>query len=217
MNVQYLWRWAAVGTVPLVVALVAVALVLTWGDGSTPPPEADTATHTGAPAAAAETEPPAAEPSPSSAPLAQVVIPKAGVTAPVVVKGLDRAGVMQSPDGPWEVAWYDFSARPGTGGNAVFSGHVDYVGVGKAVFGDLHTLEPGDAVEVRLADGTAYRYRVTTKEVFDADTAPLQRIVGPTARETVTLITCTGSFNRGAGEYDRRLVVWAEREPAGRS
>jgi hypothetical protein len=47
---------------------------------------------------------------------------------------------MPSPDNAWDVAWYDFSARPGAGSNAVFSGHVDYHDVGPAVFWNLRDL-----------------------------------------------------------------------------
>jgi hypothetical protein len=51
----------------------------------------------------------------------RLVIPKMGIDAPVTVKGLDASGAMQNPNGPEDVAWYDFTARPGQGGNTVFS------------------------------------------------------------------------------------------------
>lgn len=154
---------------------------------------------------------------PSDAPVVRLVIPKIGVDAPVQVKSVDPDGVMQAPDGPWNVAWYDFSSKPGFGGNVVFSGHVDYHNVGPAVFWDLGDLDADDVIEVRLEDGTVYRYRVVAKEAFDASSAPIERIVGPTPVESVTIITCTGTFDASTRQYDRRLVVRAERvvEPAG--
>lgn len=154
---------------------------------------------------------------PSDAPVARLVIPKIGVDAPVQIKGVDPDGAMQAPDGPWNVAWYDFSSKPGFGGNAVFSGHVDYVNVGPAVFWDLGDLEQNDIVEVRLEDGTVYRYRVVAKNAFDARSAPIERIVGPTPVESVTIITCAGTFDASSRQYDQRLVVRGERivdEPA---
>ncbi len=154
---------------------------------------------------------------PSSAPIARIVIPKIGVDAKIVVKGIGPDGVMEVPDNAYDVAWYDFTARPGWGGNAVFSGHVDFRGVGPAVFWNLGKLEPEDIVEVRLEDGATYRYRVTGKGVFDAEDAPVDRIIGQTPVESVTLITCTGTFNVATRQYDKRLVVRAERvyeEPA---
>jgi LPXTG-site transpeptidase (sortase) family protein len=147
----------------------------------------------------------------SSAPLDRLVIPKIGVDAPVVTLGVDGQGVMQSPSGPFDVGWYDFSAWPGTGGNAVFSGHVDYASVGAAVFWHLRELGPGDLVDVRLADGTSYQYVVVSSVSYASDDAPIAEIVGPTGKDTITIITCTGTFHRDIHQYDHRLVVRAER------
>ncbi len=149
----------------------------------------------------------------STSPINRLVISKAKIDAPVVVKGVDDAGVMQAPDNAYDAAWYDFSAHPGFGGNAVFAGHVDYVRVGPAVFWNIKDLEKGDTITVRLEDGTEYRYGVTFKQQFDAAAAPVDTIVGPTANETVTLITCGGTFNSNTHQYDKRLVVQAERIP----
>jgi LPXTG-site transpeptidase (sortase) family protein len=147
----------------------------------------------------------------SESPLQRLIIPAAGIDAPVVVKGVDAAGVMQSPDNAYDTAWYDFSAKPGYGGNAVFSGHVDYINVGKAVFWELKDLNEGDEIHVRLEDGTVYRYAVNFKQQYDAATAPVEEIVGPTPRETITLITCSGTFSNVSHQYDKRLIVRAER------
>lgn len=144
-------------------------------------------------------------------PLARLIIEKAKIDAPVVTKGVDANGVMESPDNAWDTAWYDFTARPGFDGNAVFAGHVDYVKVGKAVFWYLKDLEPGDAVQIRLQDGTVYNYAVVSKNQYDAATAPVNDIVGSTPKQTVTLITCSGTFNYTTRQYDKRLVVRAER------
>jgi LPXTG-site transpeptidase (sortase) family protein len=147
----------------------------------------------------------------SNAPLARLVIPKIQVDAPVATLGVDGQGVMQSPKTAFEVGWYDFTAQPGTGGNAVFSGHVDFASVGTAVFWDLRKLGLGDLVEVRLADGTAYQYVVVSSVAYPGDDAPIADIVGPTGKDTVTIITCAGTFNREVHQYSHRLVVRAER------
>ena len=118
---------------------------------------------------------------------------------------------MQAPDNAYDVAWYDFSAHPGFGGNAVFAGHVDYIHVGAAVFWNLKDVEPGDMIRVQLTDGTEYRYAVNFKQQYEAATAPVDQIVGPTSNQTVTLITCGGTFNPATHQYDKRLVVRAER------
>ena len=172
--------------------------VVGFGDISTPTP-GPTAT-------------PSAEFSPgSAAPIARIIIPKAEIDAPVVVRGVDNAGVMIAPDNAYDVAWYDFSAQPGFGGNAVFAGHVDYIRVGPAVFWNLKDLEQGDIIEIQQADGTSIKYAVNFKQQYDAATAPVNDIVGATPKESVTLITCGGTFNTVTRQYDQRLVVRAER------
>ena len=150
-------------------------------------------------------------PTPSNSPLARLVIQKAKVDAPVVTLSIDENGVMQSPGNAYDVAWYDFSARPGTGSNVVFSGHVDYHDVGAAVFWNLRDLQPGDVVEIELADGTSYKYGVSALNCMPVADAPISEIVGPTQSEVVTLITCCGTFNSSTRQYDRRLVVRADR------
>jgi len=153
----------------------------------------------------------------SAAPVARLLIPKFGVDATVVTLGVDNQGIMESPEGPWDVAWYDFSAHPGAGGNAVFSGHVDWYNIGPgggpggAVFWHLKDLEPGDVIEVHLADGNVYKYRMASRQQVDPNAVDVGSVVGPTEREVITLITCGGTFNRETRHYDQRVIVRAER------
>ncbi|MCS7255675.1 MAG: class F sortase [Thermomicrobium sp.] len=166
-------------------------------------------TPTGAPAISA----PSSLVTPTVAPVAPHIvglrIPAIGVDAPVVRKGLDASRRMEAPDRPDEVAWYDFSALPGEGSNVVLAGHVDFVGVGPAVFWDLWRVRVGDIVELQLADGRVVRYRVSGLETVEEATAPVERIVGPTPMERLTLITCAGNYNPATGRYDQRLIVVA--------
>ena len=147
----------------------------------------------------------------TQADVARIRIPRFEVDAKLVTMGVDPDGVMQSPSNAFDVAWYHFTAKPGFGSNAVFAAHVDYINVGPAVFWHLKDLEQDDTIEVEMADGTVYSYRVNSKVPYDANTAPVEDIVGPTAEERITLITCTGTFNGSTHQYDQRLVVTAER------
>ena len=196
----------------LLLAAVAVFLVIKAGSG-----EERSVRSSGSASLSGDVAPTAAPSgadgtaTPSSAPLLRIVIPRIGVDAPITVKGIGADGVMEAPDGPEDVAWYGFSARPGGGGNAVFSAHLDYHNYGPAVFSGLNELENGDLVEVYLADGTVYRYEVVLSLSYSAETAPSEDIVGPTSREVITLITCAGSFDQASRRYSHRLVVRAER------
>lgn len=160
------------------------------------------------------TAPAAATPSPlpNQTPGPYLSIPILGVSAHVETKSTDANNVMQSPDDPFNVAWYDFTAPPGTVGNAVFAGHVDYVGVGKTVFWNLSTLRKGDEVSYIAPDGNLLRYRVTRTATAASNDAANQ-YVGPTSAEIITLITCIGNFDRPTLSYDQRFIVQAERIP----
>lgn len=207
----------SVGTVLITAAIVLMALVAAdvVGGGGGGNSSLDTVAGFGEvitrPTPGPSPTPSAQYPPGDPAPVERLIIEKAQIDAPVVEKGVDAAGVMQSPDNAYDAAWYDFSAHPGFGDNAVFAGHVDYIHVGRAVFWYIKDLEPGDLIRVRLASGTTYSYAVTSKNQYDADTAPVDQIVGHTDKETVTLITCGGTFNSATHQYDKRTVVRAER------
>ncbi len=197
--------------------LVVLAVTGACGTGYSGPPPV---TPFGPTLAAYRTpEPALAAATPSGAPIASLAIPRFGIDAPVQVKGVDANNVMVSPDGPTTVAWYDFSAKPGFGGNAVFSGHVDYINYGPAVFWHLKDLVAGDTIEVHLEDGTVYRYTVETLQSVPASPTEeeLRDIVGPLTNDVITLITCGGVFSPATRQYDHRTVVRGKRvlEPAG--
>lgn len=213
------WRWA-LATAALLAVAGAAGWVLTGNLGGNPPlapellaaPTAMSSAPRATPRPTATAEP-AVTPAPPAvtAPPVRLLIEAIRVDAPVTVKGLRPDGVMDLPDGPEDVAWYSFTARPGMDGNAVLSGHLDYRNYGTAVFWRLRELREGDTIEVRLDDGSVLRYRVALKVSYDARMAPVPEILGPTIKEVVTLITCGGTFDSGSRNYSHRLVVRAER------
>jgi LPXTG-site transpeptidase (sortase) family protein len=120
-------------------------------------------------------------------------------------------GVMQDPAGPFVVAWYGQTERVGVPGNAVFSGHVDYAGIGPAIFARVGKLTAGDSIEVVAINGEQYAYAVSWREMFPAATAPVEEILRQTEAEEITLITCGGAFESTTGVYSDRLIVRASR------
>jgi LPXTG-site transpeptidase (sortase) family protein len=155
---------------------------------------------------------PQPQPPPASdAPITRLQIPSIGVDAPIVYLGVDAQGYMEAPKEPLDVGWYDFSAHPSFSGNAVFSGHVDSARIGPAIFWRLRQVSEGDEVHVSLGDGTTYAYRVVSSRTFTSNDAPVEEIIGFTERDSLTLITCDGTFNVRTHEYDKRLIVRAEK------
>jgi sortase (surface protein transpeptidase) len=120
---------------------------------------------------------------------------------------------MLDPSGPWVVSWYEPLGKVGEGGNVVMAGHVDYWNVGPAVFWDIRNLPAGDVIRVVGEDGKNYEYAVQWIERYDAaglTPEVIQNdIVGDTGEETLTLITCGGTFDPATGEYNERWVVRA--------
>jgi LPXTG-site transpeptidase (sortase) family protein len=156
----------------------------------------------------------------------KLVIAKYGVSAPLTYRSVGIDGVMPNPEGPDDVAYYDFSAwpgkggAPGRGGNGVFAGHVDSGSKAckngtvappcQAVFWDISNLRVGDEIEVHLS-GAVHKYKVTSNQPISAANGPWDQIVSATAQESITLITCGGDFNRETREYSNRQVVVAVR------
>jgi len=161
------------------------------------------------------------------APGDRFIISKFGVNAPLSYKVVGPDGQMPNPDGPDDVAYYNFSAwpgkggAPGKGGNAVFAGHVDSGSKAckggtkpppcEAVLWDLNQLKVGDEIEIQLS-GVSYKYSVTSNQPVSANNAPWDTIVGSTAQESITIITCGGDFNRDTHEYNNRQVVTASKK-----
>lgn len=177
------------------------------------------ASATPGPVAAAPAPEPAPPPpaAPIEAPLRDapynMIIERIGVNAGVFTFGVDRNRVPEVPLNGYDIAWYNFSARPGTGGNAVFAGHVTWGG--PAVFHDLDYLKPGDRIVLRSGDGTELAYVVSETFLVDADDPNSLWVMKPTSNDVITVITCGGSFFYTGdpvanGDYTHRRVVRAK-------
>jgi sortase (surface protein transpeptidase) len=164
---------------------------------------------------------PAFTPSASSAAIARLIIDKIGVDAQVIALGLDENNVPQVPDNPYDVAWYDWSSRPGWGSNAVFAGHFDWTVNGQPVAGvfySLADLSVGDIIEVNLVDGTDYKYKVIGNLAIPDEDPQAMQVMAATPSDMITLLTCGGVWTRDpsnplGGSYDHRQVVRAELIP----
>lgn len=139
-------------------------------------------------------------------------LPSIGITAATTPMGLERDGrTPATPNSPWDVAWYNFTDQPGAGGNAVFSGHVDWYTGAPAVFGKLKQVRVDDPIYVVQADGNPVVYQVASTELVEPDRADVQAIFGSTEQEAITFITCGGTWNAITKDYSHRLIVRAYR------
>ncbi len=142
----------------------------------------------------------------------RIIIQSIGVNAGVFTYGLDADQIPEVPLNASDVAWYDFSAQPGTGSNAVFAGHVTWGG--QAVFYDLDDLRVGDTINLRSDDGTELAYVVSDSFLVDPNDPNALGVMAPTDSDVITLITCGGSFYYTGdpvfnGDYTHRRIVRA--------
>jgi Sortase domain len=161
-------------------------------------------------------------------------VPSLGIDAPVLAVGRTPAGSMDAPEGPassplWQDAfWYRGGSDPGRQGTATIAGHVDDVLGRPAAFWNIRRLQPGDVVEVAdERDGGVLRYRVTEAAVYSVAAAnsppvlqrlygsaaydgdPAERNVAADAVSRISIITCTGTFERGSSfGYDHRFIAF---------
>ena len=148
------------------------------------------------------------------------VIPGLYIDAPVITETLGEDAIPKVPGRPDQVAWYDFSASPGFANNAVFSGHVDWqTGDGvpiPGVFYRLREMKIGETIEVQLEDGATLQYRVTGNVATPYDDPNVVKVMNPTDRDVITVITCGGAWvnnsrSANGGNYSHRVIVRAER------
>jgi sortase (surface protein transpeptidase) len=142
-----------------------------------------------------------------------LTIPALGVHTNVEHVGVDKDNNMDIPKDPANVAWFKPGTVPGNPGNAVMDGHLDWYGIKQAVFYFIGSLKAGDRVYVRDDRGRDRAFVVTKQLVCRWQDCPLQEIFGPATGTRLNLITCDGTFNRAAQNYDKRLVVFSEAAP----
>ena len=145
----------------------------------------------------------------------RLMIESVGVNSPIETFGLDEDGLPQVPASGHVIAWYDFSAWPGRGSNAVFAGHLNW-DRSPAVFEDLKWVDVGDEIKLELRD-VFLSYKVVRKTNVETDDPASLEIMKPTAADTITLITCGGTWvpdpdEAYGGRYTDRVIIQAELE-----
>ena len=150
---------------------------------------------------------PAGQPYMPSAPPAQLLIPLLDVHRAVEMVGVDEFGTLQLPANSWNAAWYRWGPVPGAPGDAVIEGHAGYP-KHPMIFGKLAPLHPGDRIVVVLADGSRQLFIVASMRTVPAGSAPagLGTFSG---RPRLTLVTCTGHFDKKNYWYSDRLLLEA--------
>ncbi|GAA0705298.1 class F sortase [Streptomyces thermocarboxydus] len=195
-----------------VVAVAVACLVAGGGGGGGGGGGDDGPAETGTPG----NRTPAAAGSPVSGPrpLARSVpvgleIPAIGVDTPVIRLGLAPDRTVEVPpitaDDP--AGWYRYSPTPGRPGPSVILGHVTVGAYGDGVFRQLARLRRDDGITVRLENGTAAEFAVTSVRTVAKADFPTEDVYGDTPRPELRLVTCGGPPEDG--EYRDNVIVFA--------
>lgn len=154
-----------------------------------------------------------AQPETAAAPITGVpvrlVLPSIAVDAGIGAFALNADRSMPAPLTASQVAWYNYSAAAGGRGNTVLAAHRDWQRQ-RGAFYDLGKIREGDDVWLQDSAGNFYQYAVVWTLSMADDSAPVDDIAGPTEVSSVTLITCSGVFDRGMGRYVERRIVRAQ-------
>jgi hypothetical protein len=205
-----------IGEVVLVVLMVVTAAT-TWRDGTPTdglvdlarPPDASliplsAKPHGTLPVAEAALPP---QPRVPKSPPVQLFISQLDVHRAVEKVGVNQYGVLNVPVNSWNAGWYTGSPVPGAPGDSVIEGHAGYPGQ-PMIFGKLIDLHTGDRIVVVLADGSHRLFLVESMQSVPAGSA-IPRLAEPYGAPRLTLITCTGHFDKKNKWFSDRLVLEA--------
>jgi sortase (surface protein transpeptidase) len=149
---------------------------------------------------------PAVKPTARSVPLA-LSIPAIDLSVQVSELGLNPDHTIQVPTNFQEPGWYKFGPSPGQLGSSVILGHVDSY-QGPAVFFQLRSLQPGDQVNVTLADGLVAHFVVRQVAMYLKTSFPTLLVYGSHGYSALQLVTCGGVFDSQTGHYLSNVVVY---------
>lgn len=137
----------------------------------------------------------------------QIVIPAAGVSAPIIHIPLDENGSWSVTSLGRNVGHLQGTAWVSDRGNIGLAGHVEMADGSPGVFAHLHNLTAGNEVLLMLPDRSQRIYRVETVRTVAPDD---MSVLYPTTDERLTMITCD-NFDFLSFTYLERVVAVAER------
>jgi LPXTG-site transpeptidase (sortase) family protein len=142
-------------------------------------------------------------------------IPSLGIDKVRVVSvGLTKTNMLDTPKNINDTAWFDKSAKPGSGtGAVVIDGHNG--GITKdGVFAKLSDVTKGDEIIIERGDGEKITYTVEINETMSlqqANTTGMKNMMVSTdlSKEGLSLITCAGNWVPRDKVFDKRVMVRA--------
>jgi LPXTG-site transpeptidase (sortase) family protein len=139
-------------------------------------------------------------------------IPGINVDAAVEPVGLTSEGLMDVPKDSADVAWYNLGQRPGENGSAVMAGHYGLKNEKVPAFDNLHKLLPGDKLYVEDDRGIIISFAVRESRSYDPSADASAVFSSNDGKSHLNLIACEGIWDKIAGNYPKRLVIFTDKE-----
>lgn len=137
----------------------------------------------------------------------QIVIPDAGVSAPIIHIPLNETGSWSVSSLGRNVGHLQGTAWVSERGNIALAGHVEMADGSPGVFARLRNLAPDSEIFLTVPDESERIYSVQTVRVVAPDDLS---VLYPTDDDRLTLITCD-NFDYLSFTYLERIVAIAER------
>ena len=139
-------------------------------------------------------------------------IPVITTDASVEFVGLTPEGIMDAPEGPTNVGWYNLGVRPGEVGSAVIDGHSGWKDNLPAVFDDLHKLKQGDKVYIENGRGIVTTFIVREIRIYDPEADASEVFFSTDGESHLNLITCGGVWDEISKSSSERIVIFTDKE-----
>lgn len=155
-----------------------------------------------------ETQPPKNYKVPADQPR-QIILPSVRAAGFIQKVGRTKQNAIAVPANVHMAGWYVESPLPGKPGVSIIAGHLQ----GKftdGVFRKLASVKQGDEIVVEYGDQSRRSFRVVqVSEVSAEQASQLQYEQVPDVTSQLTLVTCSGAFDRASQAYQQRIVVQA--------
>lgn len=124
--------------------------------------------------------------------------------------GLQKNGVIATPDNIYETGWYNKSSLPGQLGAMFIYGHVSSW-TADGIFYNLKKLVPGDIITITTGNNKIYKYKVEATRIYPYNNVPMGQVLSPVNPKEpgLNLMTCTGQVIKGTSEFNERLVIYS--------
>ena len=140
------------------------------------------------------------------------IIPKIDINSVFEYVGFTSDGVMDVPNSPTNVAWFNLGPRPGEIGSAVVAGHSGWKDGAPAVFENLYKLEIGDKLYVEDEKGRTVTFVVRKVQTYSPDSNTSDIFSSSDGKIHLNLITCAGDWDVISKNSSSRLVVFTDKE-----